>query len=235
MTADLARDNWVETGRNKTQIRDASTVILTRGGSSNPRILLGKRADEAAFMPSKFVFPGGAIDSSDALPTLVGYPNLQCLNRLRARCERDIVHMLLVGGIREVWEETGLMLARPCGKTPDKWSPFNNTKYCPSAHGMQFAYRAITPPGQSRRFDARFFLVDLRQADLIGEPDDFSQASPELSDLQWISLAKASELDVPLITRFVIEFVSDVMKTGGVVKKVPFRFTQDGEHQLEML
>ena len=70
------------------------------------------------------------------------------------------------------------------GPVPKDWKAFAEAGFLPDASGMQYVFRAITPPGRPRRFDARFFFVDadLLQSDL----DDFSAASEELSHLQWI-------------------------------------------------
>ena len=50
----------------KSQIRNAATVIVIRDRYESPRILMGQRGAKAAFMPNKFVFPGGAVDLGDA-------------------------------------------------------------------------------------------------------------------------------------------------------------------------
>jgi 8-oxo-dGTP pyrophosphatase MutT (NUDIX family) len=49
----------------KTAIRNASTVIAIRDRDTTPSILMGQRGAKAAFMPNKFVFPGGAVDAAD--------------------------------------------------------------------------------------------------------------------------------------------------------------------------
>ncbi|HRK43803.1 MAG TPA: DNA mismatch repair protein MutT, partial [Gemmobacter sp.] len=46
-------------------IRDAATLILSRQGPDGPEVLMGQRGAGAAFMPSKYVFPGGAVDAGD--------------------------------------------------------------------------------------------------------------------------------------------------------------------------
>ena len=47
-------------------IRDAATVLVVRHRPRGPEILMGQRGDKAVFMPSKYVFPGGAVDKGDA-------------------------------------------------------------------------------------------------------------------------------------------------------------------------
>src|SRR3712207_3220189 len=46
----------------------ASVILLRRGGRHSDRaleVLLMRRADDAAFMPRVWVFPGGAVDPGD--------------------------------------------------------------------------------------------------------------------------------------------------------------------------
>ena len=46
-------------------IRDAATVILLRQKKDSTYVLMGQRGNKAVFMPSKYVFPGGAVDEDD--------------------------------------------------------------------------------------------------------------------------------------------------------------------------
>ena len=45
--------------------RDSATLILIRRGAKAARILMGMRSAGHAFMPNKFVFPGGRLDAAD--------------------------------------------------------------------------------------------------------------------------------------------------------------------------
>ena len=91
------------------EIKDAASVILIRNKKSNPSVLMGQRGKDAAFMPNKFVFPGGAVDPIDADVKLLSQPNEICLNRLKEHSNINPSHAFLTSAIREIWEETGLM------------------------------------------------------------------------------------------------------------------------------
>ena len=90
-------------------------------------------------------------------------------------------------------------------------------------------FRAITPPGRPRRFDARFFLIDA--AAIASDLDDFSAASDELSHLQWIPLPKVREFDLPFITEVVLAEVAGRLHRPGPPASVPF-FKNDDEQNL---
>lgn len=193
----------------KTAIRHASTVIVLRDRATAPRVLMGQRGAKAAFMPNKFVFPGGAVDAGDADIPVIGAINEGCRDHLLRKTDMDRTHALGVAAIRELWEETGLVLGVQGSwdnDVPADWSTFAATGHLPDASALQFVFRAITPPGRPRRFDARFFLID---ADALqGDIDDFSAASDELSHLQWIALEDVRKFDLPFITEVVLAEIS---------------------------
>ncbi len=170
---------------------------------------MGQRGAQAAFMPSKYVFPGGAVDAADAADadTRTDVPLLaQSTQRLRLCCPPDAPTpaAIAAAALRELWEETGLRLATPF--TEDE--------------GLRFIFRAITPPGRSRRFDARFLLADA--AWIAGDPNDFSAASDELSHLHWIGLSDARRLDLPFITEVVLAEIGHLLRGGSDQTGVPF-------------
>lgn len=180
------------------RIRNAATVILIdRDRADGPSVLMGMRGAGAAFMPSKYVFPGGAVDAEDDAPCPETLSDA-CRARLSAEPLADVTvspDALARAALREMVEETGLTLA-PSADDP-----------------LLFVFRAITPPGRPRRFDARFFLIDARN--IVGDRDDFSGACDELSHLHWVPLAEARALDLPFITEVVLAEVEALVRAAG--------------------
>ena len=161
-------------------VRDAATLILVRDAATAPCILMGQRGKSAAFMADKFVFPGGAVDAEDAeRPTVLGE-----LCRARLLHETALTpETLAATALRELYEETGQTLDH-------------------TASSLHFFFRAITPPGRPRRFDARFFLGDASA--LTSDPDRFEPVDAELSHLQWVPLPDVRSLNLPFITQIVL-------------------------------
>ncbi|MAB06323.1 MAG: DNA mismatch repair protein MutT [Rhodobacteraceae bacterium] len=215
----------------KTAIRDAATVIVLRDRDTAPRVLMGQRGAKAAFMPNKFVFPGGAVDAADAEVPLTRPLTPLCRARLEDDAPSGVADALAVAAIRELWEETGLILGTPGDwpAPPGDWHGFAATGHRPDASGLQFVFRAIPPPGRTRRFDARFFLADAEA--LASDPDDFSAASDELSHLQWIRLDALRSIDMPFITEVVLAEVAARAHDERPPASVPF-FRNDDEESL---
>jgi 8-oxo-dGTP pyrophosphatase MutT (NUDIX family) len=211
-------------------IRPAATVILWREGPDGPCVLMGQRGAGAAFMPSKFVFPGGAVDPADVAVTLAGQPDALSMARLAQRSDGPAPATLAAAAIRELWEETGLPLAVPGRWSPapdagEDWARMADQGLQPCARSMRFVFRAITPPGRSRRFDARFFLVPA--AAIAGDAGDVTRASGELAHLHWLGLGQARSLDLPFITEVVLAEVAQLLG-GGDDAGVPF-FDNSGD------
>lgn len=214
----------------KTKIRNAATVIVLRDRHETPHILMGQRGAKAAFMPNKFVFPGGAVDAGDADVPLAAPVNALCHGRLCDDAEPSLAHAIAVAAIRELWEETGLVLGRKGaweGDVPPDWQSFAATGHLPDASALQFVFRALTPPGRPRRFDARFFLVDAD--DIASDPDDFDAACDELSHLQWVPLSRARSFDMPFITEVVLAEVAARARDTSPPASVPFFKNNDEE------
>jgi len=206
----------------KTKIRSAATVIVVRNKHKNPSVLMGQRGVNAAFMPSKFVFPGGAVDDQDLSIDIKKSINEVCKKRLLKENENGSWSGLVAAAIRELFEETGQIIGveEEWSEVPSNWEEFAKTGYVPDASNMSFVFRAITPPGRPRRFDARFFLIQAEE--LRTNLDDFSMASDELSHLQWIPLRDTKNFDLPFITQVVLAEITGNLTKSGPPARVPF-------------
>lgn len=206
------------------EVRNAATVILCRERESGAEILMGQRGSAAAFMPNRFVFPGGAVDSDDVALADLLKDRFQPDPRLLLHSDGDLAAALPLAGLRELWEETGLApkgdSERNIDMVPDGWRGYFSQFGAPPSDGLRFFFRAITPPGRPRRFDARFFVAsaDAFECDL----EDFSCASGELSHLRWVDIAAARALPLPFITEVVLAELEAVFAGDDRGDGVPF-------------
>lgn len=72
---------------------------------------------------------------------------------------------------------------------------------------MTFFLRAITPPGRSRRFDTRFFCTT-SQAIAHQAPNE----NDELLNLHWLTFGQALKMELPTITRYVLEALEEKLR-----------------------
>ncbi len=188
--------------------KDASTVILVSGDSPF-EVYLMQRAASQTFMAGAYVFPGGQVDTMDINLRLLehchGFTPVMARDLLQeTELEDEIAIGLFFGAIRELFEESGILLAYG---GDHKLLGFQD-------HGMRkrfYAYRSmlhrheitllelastekityapellipyshwITPRIEGKRFDTRFFLthVPLMQA--------ASQDNQELVKSMWM-------------------------------------------------
>jgi 8-oxo-dGTP pyrophosphatase MutT (NUDIX family) len=190
--------------------RDAATIILLDRQRGRPKVLMGRRHERQVFMPGKFVFPGGRVDRCDALMNVFGSLPAHVERRLMARVTRASearARAYALAAIRELAEETGFLFGSreagsPRAPTPD-WNLFAEAGVFPTLDGLAFVARAITPPGRVRRYDTRFFAAEAshvaERIDGVVGPD------AELTELAWVTLPEARKLDLPPITRIVLD------------------------------
>lgn len=224
----------VITGVASPRPKDAATLILVRRDQAQPRVLMGKRAGTNAFMPDKYVFPGGRVDPQDgkAVAWEELRPEVEAKLRLHARRSPRAFGLT---AIRETFEETGLIVGRSAEMPPAcplGWEDFHRLDIAPVLAPLTFIGRAVTPPYRPRRFDARFFMAEAEHA-LIDERPPVDGA--ELSDLQWVTLADAMKLDLPSVTRFMLGEIAERLEKPGADHRPPYlRWSRTG-HQTDRL
>ena len=179
-------------------VRDASTVVLLRDGSGLETYLM-RRAATMAFAAGMYVFPGGRIDEADCDIDLTwaGEP----LDAGRMTAGQRQARGLIVGAVREVFEETGVLLAvDDSGRFPTEdaaWEE-DRTAVAESSpalaevlgrRGLRIDPGAlplwthwVTPEVESKRYDVRFFVAAVppgqHARDVSGEADQVLWTSP---------------------------------------------------------
>lgn len=175
--------------------RRASTVCLVR---DNPdlEVLMVQRPNTSRFMPSAWVFPGGAVDPEDAEPpTSFG--------------DADDWH---VAALRELGEEVGLWLTTDGvveqAGVDDAFAFVSEAGFIPDAEALIYFSNWVTPEVFPLRFDTRFFLA------AIDGSVDGAVDGDELVDLAWVGPMEAlrreqdQEWDVAFPTRKILELLA---------------------------
>lgn len=216
-------------------IRDAATLILWRRRAGKLEVLMGERHGASAFMPNRYVFPGGRLDLADYRVAPAAPLNPVSTTRL-ARCRgtgpRKALALALAA-IRETFEESGLRIAaaaRSAKPAPPNWSTFCTDNQAPDPSALLYICRAITPPGRPRRFDARFFAAP---AELAGGE---LTPSAELDKLTWVTQADTEGLPLPGITQYVIanlEHWLALPTAADPAQRVPFHHMLRGQRLLD--
>ncbi len=184
-----------EPGTTAVRPRPAATLILLdRSAPGEPRVLMGRRSGGHDFMPDKWVFPGGRVDPGDRRLPFVSDLSLVAAEALARAFPRrpTLPRALGVAAVRETWEEAGLALGEPReGGAP------------PAADlaALELVARAVTPPYRGKRFDTVFFSADAEQ---LASRERLG-GSGELAELEWFPLAETARLDLPAITRVILQ------------------------------
>jgi len=178
--------------------RPAATVVLVRAGETAPELLLLKRHGSSGFVPGAYVFAGGRVDEADGDVALIA---------LLADPPSQPEPAYWLAGIREVFEETGVLLARDAAGAacPDatrdaamaRWREdllleqatlldvLTALDVRPDISRSVYCAHWITPLAEPRRYDTRFFLAELPEG-------CEARADPrEMSDALWVTARQA--------------------------------------------
>lgn len=201
---DRAESKDFALGKGPMRPRDAATLILLDRSGGRFRVLMGRRHMRHAFMPGKFVFPGGRTDPADSrIPVAAALHPLEAEKLAGPRVSEARARAIAMSAVRETYEEAGLLIGHKgaFSTTKPDWQGFADHGVCPSLEGLRFVARAITPPGRVRRFDTRFlaaFKEDVAVELPEGGPTD------ELEEIVWLPLEEAKHADVPKITQTIL-------------------------------
>jgi 8-oxo-dGTP pyrophosphatase MutT (NUDIX family) len=168
------------------EIRDAATVIVARDTSEGLQVFLVRRHAGAAFLPDRYVYPGGRVDAAD---------RDLAARRLRGSAG-EVDPAFAMTAARETFEEAGLLFADRvvhAGELAEARRAMHAGEITfgavlerlgTSVDASQLRYfsRWITPKGElaTRRFDARFFVARAPE-NQIAEAD-----ATEVHDGRWM-------------------------------------------------
>ncbi len=187
-------------------------MLLDRSGP-DPKVLLGRRHDSLVFMPGIYVCPGGKVERADANVPAIGDLPAHVARRLSDG--RLPAKTYALTAVRELFEETGLMLGRK-GPVPDglngEWRGFAEAGVAPCLNDIWFIARSVTPPGFVRRYDTRFFAADA--GGICHTIDGVVNADAELVELAWIPVGDTAGLKMHMITRLVLGELAARLETG---------------------
>lgn len=154
-------------------VRRASTVCIVRE-AAQLEVMMVRRTLDARFMPGMWVFPGGAIDDTDANPPPAFGP--------------PPVDVWRVAALREMIEETGIWLTsdgtEEHGVTEDAFADVIESGATLDPARLIYFANWITPAVFPIGFDTRFFLAHV-DSDTEGAID-----GDELIDLAWVPAAE---------------------------------------------
>ena len=210
--------------------KDAASLILIRRGKGAIRVLMGERHQRHAFLPGRFVFPGGGLDVGDLRLVIPTDLRPEIRSKVAAGSSPKKARGLALAAVRETFEETGYLVGERKTDRPDTrsavWRRFFSHGIVPKLDTLDFVARAITPPGRPRRFDARFFLADAEHIAGTLAPED---ASGELLKPVWLTLPEARGAEILPITSCILDEVEARLADGpDPGRPVPFFIPRRG-------
>ncbi len=214
-------------------VRPAATVMLVRDGADGLEVFMVQRTHGAAFARGQYVFPGGKVDEADHgevfEPICDGLDDSSASARLGL--ERGGLAWL-VAAARECFEEAGVLLARPVGdagvvRFDDEAvaERFNSARHevydgslsladlCRSeglrltVDQMHLVDHWVTPLGERRRFDTRFFVARAPEAQEPLHDDGETIASVWVRPVDAIRMWRNGEIQMFPPTVVSLEFL----------------------------
>ena len=150
------------------------------------------------------------------------------LLQMRGKASPARARGIAMAAIRETFEETGFVIGRPTGPRHadgtwgESWRSFHAEGYAPDPSCLTYFARAITPPERVRRFDSRFFVVAAQAIANLDSPARIS--NDELLTPGWFTFAEAYGLDLPSITRDVLQRLEGLWTPTGLPASFPLPF-----------
>ncbi|MEM1332774.1 MAG: NUDIX hydrolase [Actinomycetota bacterium] len=192
-------------------IRPAATVMTVRDAADGIEVFILQRTVAAAFAGGMYVYPGGKVDDADGAAAIEPFCDglTDAVASERLGIERGGLSYW-VAAVRECFEESGILLARTrAGGVLDVRDEERHAVHegdlamvdlC-RRHELvldlsttEYAAHWITPIGERRRFDTRFFVTEV-PSDQAGSHDDKeTTASRWVRPVDALAMVESEEL-----------------------------------------
>ncbi len=159
-------------------------------------------------MPDVWVYPGGAVDPADSRAVPSSPLNREFTSKLAVGNSHARARAFGMAAVRETFEETGLRITQPGdpGKVQDdSYRALRELNESADLAVLRYIGRAITPTYRPIRFHARFFAAC---ADDLKQP---VKGNGELIDLQWFTIKQTEDLDMRVVTRYMLEQLTEML------------------------
>ena len=223
-------------------VRDAATVMLVRDGADGLEVFMLRRTLNAVFVGGFYVFPGGAVDDADRDPGVADH----CvgLSDVAASELLDVPSGGLaywVAAVRECFEEAGVLLAYTAdgdivdfhdAPTAERFEGHRHAVHrgerrlvdvCADENlrlatdGIYYLSHWITPVGEPRRFDTRFFVARAPQRQEPLHDDRETIASLWTRPAGALDAYRAGELQLIMPTIKHLEYLAAFDTTEGAM------------------
>ena len=223
-------------------LRPASTVMLVRDAPSDIEVFMLQRTTQAAFASGMYVFPGGRVDDADGAAELDdlcdGLSDAEASDLLRIP-RGGLAYW--VAAIRECFEEAGVLLARDeRGNFVSLSDEQSQARFAVARHevhdgalslaqlcrrenlrlavdAIRYVSHWITPVGEKRRFDTRFFVAVAPHSQEPLHDDKETIASLWVAPTQALTMARRGELAMIPPTIANLEFLAPYRDSAQAV------------------
>jgi glyoxylase-like metal-dependent hydrolase (beta-lactamase superfamily II)/8-oxo-dGTP pyrophosphatase MutT (NUDIX family) len=225
-------------------LRPAATLILVRDSAQGMEVLMMQRTYQAAFVPGGYVFPGGALDASDAqlcFDTHCENFNDRDASRLLNLDKNGLAYW--VAAIRECFEESGILLAYGRnGKLIDLAAPRDaefsafrqrvasgelpfdelcRTQELTLALDRLFYFAHwITPLGAPRRFDTRFFVAVAPEGQSASHDNSETIAHAWMRPADVLERHRAGQIEMMFSTAKTVEMLERFSGTDMLMNHI---------------